>query len=177
MAAVNTPAGWLLRDAEAADAAGIAAIYNHAVVHTTAIWNETTVDAANRAAWIAERRRQGYPVLVAIDATQRVLGYASFGDWRAFDGYRHTVEHSVYVAPEAQGHGIGQALMTELIGRARSLGKHAMVAAIEAGNAGSIQLHRRLGFEPAGLLREVGTKFGHWLDLAFWLLLLEPRSD
>ena len=177
MAAVNTPAGWLLRDAGTADAAGIAAIYNHAVTNTTAIWNETTVDAANRATWIAERQRQGYPVLVAVDEHEQVLGYASFGDWRAFDGYRHTVEHSVYVHPEAQGRGIGRALMAELIGRARTLGKHAMVAAIEAGNTGSLQLHQRLGFEPAGLLREVGTKFGRWLDLAFWLLLLEPRSD
>ncbi len=177
MTPLNTPASWRVRDAEAGDAAGIAAIYNHAVTNTTAIWNETTVDAANRAAWMAERRRQGYPVLVAVDAGQQVLGYASFGDWRAFDGYRHTVEHSVYVHPEAQGRGIGQALMTELIARARTLGKHAMVAAIEAGNAGSLKLHQRLGFEPAGLLPEVGTKFGRWLDLAFWLLLLERQPD
>ncbi|MEY5099764.1 MAG: hypothetical protein RJA36_2483 [Pseudomonadota bacterium] len=173
---MSGPESWQLRDADAADAAGIAAIYNHAVLHTTAIWNEATVDAANRAAWIAERRRQGYPVLVAVDSERQVLGYASFGDWRAFDGYRHTVEHSVYVHPEAQGRGIGLALLGELIARARALGKHAMVAAIEAGNEGSLRLHRRLGFEPAGLLREVGTKFGRWLDLAFWLLILEPQS-
>jgi len=177
MPAPNPPADWRIRDAQAADAAGIAAIYNHAVLHTTAIWNEATVDAANRAAWIAERQRQGYPVLVAVDSAQQVLGYASFGDWRAFDGYRHTVEHSVYVHPGEQGRGIGQALLGELVGRARALGKHAMVAAIEAGNEGSLRLHRRLGFEPAGLLPEVGTKFGRWLDLAFWLLLLEsPRA-
>ena len=174
---VSAPADWRLRNAEAADAAGIAAIYNHAVANTTAIWNETTVDATNRAAWIAERQRQGYPVLVAVDATQQVLGYASFGDWRAFDGYRHTVEHSVYVHPEVQGRGIGRSLMSELIARARALDKHAMVAAIEAGNTGSIQLHQSLGFEPVGLLREVGTKFGRWLDLAFWLLLLERQPD
>jgi len=177
MNTVNTASGWLLRDAGALDAAGIAAIYNHAVTDTTAIWNEATVDAANRAAWIAARQHQGYPVLVAVDGAQQVLGYASFGDWRAFDGYRHTVEHSVYVHPGAQGRGIGRALMAELIERARALGKHAMVAAIEAGNTGSIQLHQRLGFEPAGLLPEVGTKFGRWLDLAFWLLLLERQPD
>ncbi|HEY9345874.1 MAG TPA: GNAT family N-acetyltransferase, partial [Inquilinus sp.] len=86
-----------IRDAEAGDVAGILEIYNDAVLHTTAIWNETVVDSASRAAWLAERRRLGHPVLVAVDDDGRVAGYASFGDWRAWDGYRHTVEHSVYV--------------------------------------------------------------------------------
>jgi Sortase and related acyltransferases len=80
-----------IRDAVAADIEGIAAIYNHAVAHTTAIWNDQVVDVANRAAWHADRLRQGYPVLVAADAAGTVLGYATFGDWRPHDGYRHTV--------------------------------------------------------------------------------------
>ena len=166
-----------IRDAEAGDIAGIVEIYNDAVLHTTAIWNETVVDAANRAAWMAERRRLGCPVLVAVDGDGRVAGYASFGDWRAWDGYRHTVEHSVYVRRDRRGGGIGKALMRELIARAKALGKHVMVAGIEAGNAGSIRLHESLGFEPAGVLHEVGTKFGRWLDLAFLQLRLDGRPD
>lgn len=164
-----------IRDARDGDIPAIVAIYNHAVAQTTAIWNETLVDAANRLAWLADRRRQGYPVLVAVDDQDRVLGYASFGDWRAFDGYRHTVEHSVYVDRDHQGAGIGRALMQALIGRARDLGKHVMVAGIEAGNTGSIRLHQALGFQQVGLMREVGAKFGTWLDLTFLQLNLDDR--
>ena len=156
-----------LRDARPEDATGIMAIYNHAVEHTTAIWNEVTVDAPNRERWMAERQSRGYPVLVAVNDGGQVLGYASFGDWRAFDGYRHTVEHSVYVHPNAQGQGVGRALMEALIERATALGKHVMVAAIEAGNRPSIALHERLGFVQTGHMPEVGTKFGRWLDLVF----------
>ncbi|NVI84342.1 GNAT family N-acetyltransferase [Janthinobacterium sp. BJB312] len=166
-----------IRDAHAGDIEAILAIYNDAVSNTLAIWNERTVDAANRAAWLADRQRAGYPVLVAIDAEGTVAGYASFGDWRPFEGFRHTVEHSVYVRADSRGAGVGKALMTELIARARGLGKHVMVAGIEAGNAGSIALHKQLGFEEVGLMRQVGTKFGAWLDLAFLQLQLDTRSD
>jgi Sortase and related acyltransferases len=164
-----------IRDANGNDVEGIRDIYNDAVANTTAIWNEITVDAANRAAWLAERQAKGYPVLVAVDDAGSVLGYASFGDWRAFDGYRHTVEHSVYVRKNSRGGGIGTALMRRLIERARALGKHVMVAGIEAGNTGSISLHEALGFEKTGHMREVGTKFGQWLDLAFLTLQLDDR--
>ena len=165
-----------IRDAEPGDAEGIAAIYNDAVERTTAIWNETRVDGANRRAWLADRQRAGYPVLVAVDGDGGVAGYASFGDWRAWDGYRHTVEHSVYVRADRRGDGIGEALMLALIERARASGKHVMVAAIEAGNAGSIRLHEKLGFERVGHLKEVGAKFGGWLDLAFLQLTLDARK-
>jgi phosphinothricin acetyltransferase len=166
-----------IRDARAADIDGIVAIYNDAVSNTTAIWNEVEVDAADRAAWLADRQRQGYPVLVAVGDDGAVLGYATFGDWRAFDGYRHTVEHSVYVRGDQRGGGIGTALMLGLIGCARRLGKHVMVAAIEARNEASIKLHHKLGFETVGHMKEVGTKFGIWLDLAFLQLTLDRRSD
>lgn len=164
-----------IRDAGDGDAVAIAAIYNDAVANTTAIWNDALVDAANRMAWMGDRRRLGYPVLVAVDTQGDVTGYASFGDWRAFDGYRHTVEHSVYVRGDQRGGGIGRALMLALIDRARTLGKHVMVAGIEAGNQASIRLHERLGFRQTGLMPQVGTKFGRWLDLAFLQLILDDR--
>lgn len=166
----------MIRDAEDNDIEGVLAIYNDAVEHTTAIWNDRKVDLGNRLAWLADRRRAGYPVLVAVDPDGAVLGYASFGDWRAFDGYRHTVEHSVYVRADARGGGLGKALMEALIHRARTAGKHVMIAGIEAGNIGSIRLHEQLGFERVGLLKEVGTKFGSWLDLAFLQLRLDQRT-
>ncbi|WP_434404508.1 GNAT family N-acetyltransferase [Sphingobium sp. DN12] len=165
-----------IRDAGPADAPAIAAIYNDAVVNTTAIWNDHQVDAADRLAWLTERQGQGYPVLVAVDALGDVVGYASFGDWRAWDGYRNTVEHSVYVRADQRGAGIGKALMLALIDRARAIGKHVMVAGIEAGNIGSIRLHEQLGFTQVGLLPQVGMKFGQWLDLAFLQLTLDARA-
>lgn len=165
-----------IRDAENDDLEGVLSIYNDAVEHTTAIWNDTKVDLANRLAWHADRRRAGYPVLVAVADDGSILGFASFGDWRAFDGYRYTVEHSVYVRADVRGGGIGRSLMEALIGRARDIGKHVMVAGIEAGNTGSIRLHEKLGFESVGLLQEVGTKFGSWLDLVFLQLKLDHRT-
>ena len=161
-----------IRDALPADAGSIMSIYNDAVINTTAIWNDITVDAPNRVNWMAERQKLGYPVLVAVDAQNNVLGYASFGDWRAFDGYKYTIEHSVYVHKDARGSGIGKQLMQVLILRAKSLGKHVMVAAIEAGNEASIELHKKIGFIEVGMMPEVGVKFGRWLDLAFLQLKL-----
>ena len=165
-----------IRDADLADIPGITPIYNDAVVNTTAIWNDTQVDDRNRQDWYAARRQSGYPVLVAVE-DGKVLGYASFGDWRAFDGYRHTVEHSVYVHRDHRGQGLGVALMEALIARARALGKHVMVAGIDASNTGSIALHEKLGFTQVGHLPQVGTKFGKWLDLAFLQLTLDARTD
>lgn len=169
-------AEFTIRAARDTDAARIAAIYNDAVEHTTAIWNDATVDAENRSAWMRGRATDGYPVLVAADSEGEVLGYASFGDWRAFDGYRHTVEHSVYVRADIRGAGIGRRLMEALIAEARALGKHVMVAGIEAGNLGSIALHEKLGFVRVGSMPQVGTKFGRWLDLVFLQLTLDTRE-
>lgn len=167
----------LIRNATITDSAGIAAIYNDAVLNTTAIWNELTVDAANRAAWMAERQAAGYPVLVANNEAGEVMGYASFGDWRAWDGYRHTVEHSVYVRADSRGGGVGKTLLIALIEQARAIGKHVMVAGIESGNTASIQLHLNLGFQNVGRMSEVGAKFGKWLDLTFLQLQLDHEKS
>ncbi|WP_438284559.1 N-acetyltransferase family protein [Pseudomonas alabamensis] len=155
-----------LRDARPGDLPDLLAIYNDAVLNTTAIWNETPVDLANRQAWFELRAAQGYPILVVVDDSG-VLGYASFGDWRPFEGFRYTVEHSVYVRGDQRGKGLGPVLMEALIERARAGGKHVMVAAIESGNAASIRLHERLGFVVTGQMAQVGVKFGRWLDLTF----------
>lgn len=163
-----------LRDAESADLDTITEIHNHAVVHTTAIWNEDAVDRADRAAWLADRTARGYPVIVAADETG-VVGYASYGQWRPHSGYRHTVEHSVYVRGDQRGRGIGKMLMTALIERARADGMHVMIGGIESGNAASIALHERLGFREVGRMPQVGAKFGRWLDLSMLQLVLDDR--
>jgi phosphinothricin acetyltransferase len=160
-----------IRDADEAHLAGILAIYNHAVEHTTAIWNEVLVDLDNRRAWWRGRVDLGFPVLVAVDG-DRVLGYASYGPFRAFDGYRLTVEHSVYVAEAARRRGVASVLLEVLEDRARKAGLHVMLGGIAAENAASLMLHEKLGFAETARLPEVGLKFGRYLDLVFMQKLL-----
>ena len=165
-----------IRFASKEDCAAIAEIYNHAVLHTAAIWNDQTVDAENRISWYQARQLMGYPVLVS-EENGVITGYASFGDWRNFDGFRHTVEHSVYVHPAHQGKGLGRALLSRLIEEARACGKHVMVAGIESQNQASLHLHSTLGFKTTAQMPQVGTKFGRWLDLTFMLLQLDDRRE
>ena len=155
-----------VRNATEADLPGMLAIYNDLVRNSSAVYTEQEEALEDRRAKIADRMAQGYPVLAAIDAADgSVLGYSTFGDFKAWPGYRRTVEHSVCVRADRRGQGVGTALVEPLFGLAAGLGKHVMVAGINADNPASIRLHERLGFERAGLLREVGTKFGRWLDL------------
>lgn len=156
----------LIRPATEADIPAILAIYNDAVVNTAAIWNDDVVDLDNRLAWFAARQGQGYPVLVAVEGDD-VLGYASYGDFRAFQGYRFTVENSIYVASAARGKGAGTELLGALVEHAAANGKHVMVAGIEAGNEVSIRLHARHGFVETARMPELGFKFGRYLDLVF----------
>lgn len=168
----------LIRNATEADLPGILAIYNEVIRTSSAVYTEQEATLADRQAWLAARTAQGYPVLVAEDpADGSVLGYATFGDFRPWPGYRHTVEHSVYIRADARGRGLGAALIQPLFGLASALGKHVMVAGIDAANPASIRLHERLGFEKAGLLREVGTKFGRWLDLVFMQRFLDAAPQ
>jgi phosphinothricin acetyltransferase len=159
-----------IRDATEDDLPGILAIYNHVIAHTTAVYTEVPSTLDDRRAWLAARRAGGFPVLVADDGG--VVGFASFGDFRPWPGYAATVEHSVHVAADARGRGIGRALVRELIAQAQVRGKHTMVAGIDAANTASIALHRQLGFVEAGTLREVARKFGRPLDLLFMQKML-----
>jgi L-amino acid N-acyltransferase len=160
-----------IRDATEADLPDILEITNEAIANTVAVWTLVPTTLAARRDWFNDRRARGFPVLVA-QAGGSVIGFASFGDFRPWEGYLHSVEHSLYVRPEAQGRGAGKALLAALIERATAMGKHVMIGGIEAGNAVSIGLHRRAGFEEAGTLREVGRKFDRWLDLLFMQKIL-----
>jgi phosphinothricin acetyltransferase len=159
-----------IRPATEADLPAILAIYNDAVMKTTAIWNEAPSTLESRRTWFAERRKAGFPVLVADDGG--VVGYGSFGEFRPFEGYRYTVEHSVYVLDAAQGKGLGKLLLAALIGEARRMGKRVMIGAIDAANYASLALHETMGFEETGRLPGVGEKFGKRLDLVLVQLTL-----
>jgi phosphinothricin acetyltransferase len=161
-----------VRDAREEDLAGVLTIYNEVIASTTAVYRDDPATLEDRREWWRARAAQGYPVLVAVD-DGAIIGFASFGDFRSAPGYRYTVEHSVHVRNDRRGNGVGQALMQPLIARARAMGKHVMMAGVDADNAGSVRFHERLGFERVGHLREVGFKFGRRLDLVFMQRILE----
>lgn len=156
----------LIRDADAADLAAILDIYNEVIANTTAVYSDRPVTLEERRAWRQARLDLGYPVIVAVDGSG-VAGFGSFGDFRAWPCYHLTVEHSVHVRTDSRGRGVGKALVAELLARAARLGKHVMIAGVDADNAASLAMHARLGFERVAHLREVGRKFGRWLDLVF----------
>ena len=128
------------------------------------------------AAWFADRTTGGFPVLVARDADGCVIGYASYGPFRPHDGYARSVEHSIYVAPAAQGRGLGAQLLGALIRRACSAGLHVMIGGLEAGNTASLALHAKAGFVETARMPQVGAKFGRWLTLVFVQKLLDVRE-
>jgi phosphinothricin acetyltransferase len=165
----------ILRDAEPDDLAAIAEILNIEIRSGTASWTETSKSVDDMARWFGERAAHGFPVLVAEDGDE-VLGYASYGPFRAGEGYRETVEHSVYVARSARGRGIARLLMEQLIAAARAAGLARMVGGVSADQPASISLHRDLGFEEQGRLKGVGVKRGKRLDLALMVLALDERE-
>lgn len=162
-----------IRDAREEDLPGILAIYNEVIAGSTAVYADDPATFADRRDWWRARCAQGYPVLVAVE-DGAVLGFASFGDFRAWPGYRYTVEHSVHVGAGRRGRGVGGRLMTALFPRAAALGKHVMIAGVDAANESSLRFHERLGFVAVGHLREVGHKFGRWLDLVLLQRWLDP---
>ncbi|WP_181706340.1 GNAT family N-acetyltransferase [Chthonobacter rhizosphaerae] len=167
----DQPASVTIRDAAPDDLPGILAIYNDAVAHTTAIWNDTLVDLDDRRRWFDARVAAGYPVLVAV-AGEEVVGYAACGPFRPFEGFRHTAELSIYMASSWRGRRIGDRLLGALVEQSKLRRIHALVAGIEAENLPSLKLHARHAFVETARMPEVGNKFNRWLDLVFMQRLL-----
>ena len=130
--------------------------------------------------WFGGKAKSGYPVIAAVDAAGLLLGFASYGQFRARPAYKYTVEHSVYVHRDHRRRGVGRALLVRLIELAREQQLHVLVGGIDVSNAESIALHEQLGFRHAGTITQSGYKFGRWLDLAFYQLTLptplQPRD-
>lgn len=152
-----------IREARSDDLAAINEIYNHYVLNTTATFHEQLVSAEDRQAWWREHANR-FPILVA-DADDEVLGWAALSPHSGRCAYRLTVEDTIYLRPEACGKGLGHRLLSELLERGRTAGFHSLLAVIGVESEPSIRLHAALGFREVGRLREVGLKFGRWLDV------------
>jgi len=154
----------LIRPATPVDIASIHPIYAHAVLHGTASWEWTPPNEAELARRMAAIREGGFPYLVA-EAEGRVVGYAYAGAYRPRAAYRWTCEDSIYIAPDAQGRGVGRLLLAALIEECAASGLRQMVAVIGDQNSQpSIRLHAAMGFAHSGLIRSAGFKQGRWLD-------------
>ena len=162
---------------EARHAVPILDILNEAIVNSTAVYDYAPRPASSMPAWFAAKRAGGFPVLGVEADDGTLLGFATYGTFRGWAAYKYTVEHSVYVHAAHRGRGLGETLLAALVERARAQDLHVLVGGLDASNAASIALHRKLGFTHAGTIAQAGFKFGRWLDLAFYQLRLEtPQS-
>jgi L-amino acid N-acyltransferase len=159
-----------------AHAGAILEIFNDAILHSTALYEYKPRTMETMAVWFKTKAAGGFPVLGAVDTSGALLGFASYGTFRAFPAFKYSAEHSVYVHREQRGKGIGLALMQAIIAAARANDVHTLIGGIDAANSGSIALHEKLSFTHAGTIKQSGFKFGRWLDLAFYQLLLESPA-
>ena len=162
----------IIRNATIEDLPPILEIVNHAILNTTSNYLYEVQTIENQLQWFEDKKSKQFPIIVA-DYNGTAIGFGTYGTFREKIGYQFTVEHSVYVAPEFFGKGIGKQLLLALIVLAKEEGYHTMIGGIDAANTGSIDFHRKLGFVETGIIKEVGFKFGKWLDLQFMQLILK----
>jgi phosphinothricin acetyltransferase len=170
----------MIRYATHSDVAAILEIYNDAILHTTAIYTYKPHTLEDHMAWYEQKTGQGLPIWV-YEENNLVIGFATFGPFRAYPAFKYTIEHSVYVHKDYRKRQIGTALMKELINFANYKGYATIVGVIDDSNKNSKVMHKKLGFSYAGNIHKAGYKFGKWLDLAFYQLQLDgpetPKED
>jgi phosphinothricin acetyltransferase len=168
-----------IRPATFGDLPGIRDIYNDAVLTTTATYDEQPETLGDRLRWFEKHLAADLPVFVAVERRRkpRVVGWSAVSEFRSRIGYRFTVENSVYVAADRRGQGLGARLLAALIDATRQRGYHAIVAGIDSDSQASIRLHAAFGFVEVARFREVGYKFGRWLDVVFMELLLQQTAN
>jgi len=164
----------LIRDVTLDDAPAIADIYNPYVLNTVITFEENVVTPEDIVARINGVKALGFPYLV-IEQNQQVIGYAYANQWRSRAAYRHTVETSIYLDQALAGKGLGTMLYEELLEKLKSLGIHVVLGGITLPNPVSVGLHEKLGFKKVAHFPQVGYKFGRWLDVGFWELVISEQ--
>lgn len=159
-----------IRPATESDLAAINDIYNHYVLHSTCTYQEEPETIEARCQWFVHHGEK-HPAIVA-ESDGQMVGWGSLSAYHPRSAYRRTVENSIYVHHQFHRHGIGSLLLEELIARARELDHHAIMAGIDGEQTASVALHAKFGFEKVGHLKEVGFKFGRWLDVIYMELRL-----
>lgn len=157
-------------------AEAILAIFNHAITHSTALYEYQPRNLAFMQQWFETKRIGRFSVL-GLEQEGSLVAFASYGSFRPHPAYKYSVEHSIYVHPQQRGDGLGKQLLQALIQEAESQDYHLMIGGIDAENASSIALHERLGFKHAGTIQQAGFKFGRWLDLAFYQRILATPAQ
>jgi L-amino acid N-acyltransferase len=154
----------------------ILAIFNEAILNSTALYDYHPRSLESMTGWFAAKRKGNYPVIGAVSESGELLGFASYGVFRGWPAYKYSVEHSVYVAASHRGKGIGKRLLQRILEEAEAQDYHVLVGGIDSQNTVSIALHRTFGFQYAGTLRQVGFKFGRWLDLDLYQMILKTPT-
>jgi phosphinothricin acetyltransferase len=157
-------------------AAAILAIFNDAIANSVALYDYELRTLSSMTHWFAAKGLKDYPVIGAENDAGELMGFASYGQFRERPAYKYTIEHSVYVNSRFRGQGVGRALLTAAIAAAERQNYHVMVGGIDASNDVSIKLHEALGFTHCGTIRQSGFKFGRWLDLSFYQLILKTPA-
>ena len=152
-------------------------IYNDAILNSTALYDYKTRTMDMMRTWYADKQKSNFPIVGAFDQNNILLGFSTYGMFRVRPAYKYSVEHSVYVRQDKRGNGIGKILLKEIIKKAIEQDFHVMVAGIDASNNISILLHEKEGFEFCGIIKQSGYKFGKWLDLAFYQLILKTPEN
>jgi L-amino acid N-acyltransferase len=166
---------YAIRAAVESDLIAINDIYNHYVLHSTSTYQEEPEPLDSRQRWF-DHHGEKHPVIVA-EANRQVVGWGSLSAYHVRSAYRHTVENSVYVHHQHHRHGIGSLLLRELIAHSRRLGHRVIIAGIDRDQAASFALHMKFHFEKVGHLKQVGFKFGRWLDVIYMELCVADRFE
>ena len=161
---------------EPTHASAILAILNEAIVSSTALYDYAPRTPAMMQAWFEAKTKGRFPVIGVVNDANELLGFASYGIFRAWPAYKYSVEHSVYVDTRFRNQGLGKILLRELIDVATTQDHHMLIGGIDAANTASISLHRSLGFAHCASIKQAGFKFGRWLDLEFYQLILSSPS-